>query len=313
MKKIEILCFSGGGSKSLATIGVLKQLEEQAKNKKVIVNIKEVTGVSAGSITGLAYILGYSSSELEEEILEKNFEHLKDIKITNFFSKFGLDSGKNIISWIETLILKKGFDKNITFKEFYEKTKIVFKVLSTNLSKYKYTCFDYINTPNVKVTSAIHMSICIPFYFCAQTYNNDIHVDGALIDNYPIKLYKYNLENVLGVKIVNYGEMSHHNVEYKINSIDSFIYNVIYCFIVQKEKQTTLNDKFKKHTIYIYTNEKNSINFILTKEEKLKLVSLGYDACKEYFEIHSNDNLLEETESKLDINVDSNLDSDLEN
>jgi predicted acylesterase/phospholipase RssA len=283
MKKIEILCFSGGGAKAIATIGVLKHIEELIKDTKIITDIKEVCGVSAGTIIGLAYVLGYKYLELQEEILEKNFESLKDIKITNFLSKYGLDSGKNIITWLDTIILKKGFDKNITFKELHKKTNITFKVLATNLNKYQYTCFDHINTPDMLVTNAIHMSISIPFYFCAQKYENDYHVDGALIDNYPIKLYKENLDNVLGVKIVNYGEMSHHKVEYKINTIDSFIFNVLYCFIIQKEKETTLNEKYKKHTIYIYANEKNAINFSLSKDEKLKLINIGYIASQSYF------------------------------
>ena len=289
MKKIEILCFSGGGSKSLAIIGVLKKLEEQVEKKKISLNIKEISGVSAGSILGLAYILGYTSSQLEEEIMEKNFEHLKDIKITNFFIKYGIDSGKNIISWIDTMILKKGYNKNITFKELYDKTNITFKVLATNLNKYKYTCFDWQNTPDVIVTDAIRMSISIPFYFHMQKYNNDIHVDGALIDNYPIKLYKSNLDNVLGIKIVNYGEMEEHDVDYKINSIDGYMFNLLYCVIVQKEKETTLNNIYKKHTIYIYTNEKNSINFIMSKDEKTKLISLGYTSCQNYFNMYNNE------------------------
>jgi hypothetical protein len=70
--------------------------------------------------------------------------------------------------------------------------------------------------------------------------------------------------------------MSHHKVEYKINTIDSFILNVLYCFIIQKEKETTLNEEYKKHTIYIYANEKNAINFLSQHDWKLDLAVDAY-------------------------------------
>lgn len=284
MKKIDTLCFSGGGAKAVAIAGIFKKLQELQNENKIEMNIKEISGVSAGSILGLVYILGYTSTEIEQEIINKKFEDFKDIKYTNFFTTYGIESGKNIIGWIESLISRKGFDKDITFKELYETKSIVFKVLATNLNKYKYTCFDYINTPDVKITQAIRFSISIPFYFCAERYENDIHVDGALIDNYPIKLYKDNLSNVLGIKFINYGEMEHHTVEYKINTLDSFIYNVIYCFLIGKEKETTMHEEYKKHTIYVYTDDKRSFNFMLTPQEKTDLITLGYNLCTEYFD-----------------------------
>ena len=283
MKKIEKLCFSGGGARAFATVGVLKKLKDLVKTGDIEMSINEVSGVSAGSIIGLGYIIGYSGYELEEEIMEKNFEDLKDIRYTSIFTSYGIESGKNFITWVETMILKKGFNKDITFLELFKKTNIKFKVLATNLNKYKYTHFDYINTPDVKVTRAIRLSISVPFYFCAEKYENDIHVDGAVIDNYPIKLYKDDLTNVLGVKIINHGEMSEHQVENKINSIDSFIYNLLYCIVIQKEKHTTIDEDYKKHTIYIYTDDRKSLNFMLSKEEKQNLIDLGYSSCETFF------------------------------
>ena len=100
MKEINILLLSGAGSKCIAYIGVLKKLKELSDEKKIKLDIKEICSVSAGSIIGLLYILGYSIDELKDELLLKNLEQLKDIKYTNFFSYFGIDSFKNIISWI---------------------------------------------------------------------------------------------------------------------------------------------------------------------------------------------------------------------
>lgn len=283
MKEINILLLSGAGSKCIAYIGVLKKLKELSDEKKIKLDIKEICSVSAGSIIGLLYILGYSIDELKDELLLKNLEQLKDIKYTNFFSYFGIDSCKNIISWIEYLIKKKIETSNITFKELYDKYKIHYKVLATNLHKYNYTIFDYINTPDYAVIKAIRLSISIPFYFHAIKYKNEYHVDGAIIDNYPIKLYKSKLINVLGIKSINYGELRNHKVDNKINSLDTFIYNIIYCIIVQKEKETSINEEYQKHTIYIYTNNKRAIDFSISLEDKLNMIDIGYSKCEEFF------------------------------
>ena len=283
MREINILVMSGGGSKAISYIGVIKRMEELRVQNKIILNINEVCGVSAGSIIGLLYLLGYTYEELEQEVVNKKLEHLKDIRISNFFTNYGIDSGKNIMNWIESLLVRKGYDKNITFKQLYDMINKKFVIMATNLNKYKHTFFDYINTPDISILKAVRMSISIPFYFTCERYNNDVHVDGALIENYPIKMYKDNLKNVLGFKIINYGELKEHSVEYKINSIDTFIYNVIYCFIVQKERQTTLNDEYKMHTIYIYLDDKNAVNFSMTGEDKKNMIKKGYEASCDYF------------------------------
>ena len=280
---ITTLVLSGGGSKALTYIGVLKKLEELSEEKKIILNVTEICGVSAGSILGFLYILGYNSKELEKEVINKKFHQLKDISFASFLTYYGIDSGKNIMNWIESLILKKGYNKNITFKELFNKKKIVLKILSTNINKFKYTSFDNINTPDVCISKAIRCSISIPFYFFIEKYRGDIHIDGAIIDNYPINLYKDNLEGVLGIKTINYGEQLTHEVDNKINSIDSYIFHVIYCIIIRKESYTTLNENYQKHTIYICSPEQQSINFNLKSSEKQKLIDLGFLFCNKYF------------------------------
>src|ERR1700722_4982638 len=98
MKEINILILSGGSSKGIAYIGVFKKLQElQELNKLQIesnesdlipkINIKQITSVSAGSIFALVYTIGYTYKEMLEEVLTKNFDNLRNIKIMNFISK----------------------------------------------------------------------------------------------------------------------------------------------------------------------------------------------------------------------------------
>lgn len=319
-KEINTLIFSGGGVKGLAYIGILKKIEELSINNKdididnkeididinkkdtdidinkiiyPIFNIKHICTVSAGSIFGLTYLLKYSSDEITQEVLNKKFERLRNIKFSNLISHFGIDSGNNILLWLENLIINKGYDKDITLKQFYVLNNIQFDIIATNLNKYEYTIFNYLNTPNVKVTDAIRMSIGIPFVFTVVKYdiysdkmgNGDIHVDGGLIESYPIHLFKNNLENVLGFKLLTGKENIYDKKQEDINSIEQYIYHVLSCFASQRNRKLMSNEMYKDHTIYIDTkNITSSMNFCLSSSNKKKLIEVGYLAATKYFE-----------------------------
>ena len=258
--EINTLIFSGGGVKGIAYIGVLKFLNElckknvdtgnvdtgnanaegNVKNKTIPkINITTVCGVSIGSIVGLLFVLGYDWIELIEELNNINLHKLKRFKIKNLLTHYGFDTGNKIIQWIESLIVKKGYSKNITFKQLYLIKSVNLQILASNVNKYTYTIFDSINTPDLSIKEAIRMSISVPFLFTIKEYNGDIHVDGSLINNYPIKLFKDNLDNVLGLKLITKGEFECHNLDLKIDTLDSYIYNIMKCFMVHKEKETT--------------------------------------------------------------------------
>lgn len=300
-REINTLVFSGGGVKGIAYIGVLKYLYEICKKREENINdnndsdenkyripkidINTVCGVSIGSVVGLLYILGYNYEELIEELNNINLQTLKNLKIRNLLNEYGFDSGNKIINWIETLIVKKGYAKNITFKQLYSIKNINLQVLASNVNKYTYTIFDSINTPELPIKQAIRMSIGVPFLFTVKEYNGDIHVDGGLINNYPIKLFKDNLDNVLGLKLVTKGEFVDHNIDLKIDNFESYMWNIMKCFMVQKEKETTLSYVYKEHTICIETEDvTNLLNFGLTDEEKNRLINIGYESALKYFE-----------------------------
>ena len=298
-KEYNILINSGGGCRGVAYVGVFRKIEELINERKVLeqmenfkeseckipkINIKTVCAVSVGTIFSLIYLIGFNYIEMLEEVLKKNFEQLKNIRIMNFATKFGLDSGDNFINWLKELMKRKDFDPEIKLKDFYEKTKVDFQIMATNLNKYCYKKFNYIDTPNVKVLDAIRMSISIPFVFTANEYENDIYVDGGLIDNYPINQFKDSLDKVLGFKLVNYGELESHDIDHPIDDIESFIYHILTCYVVQKEKHTSRTEEFKNCTVYIHTeNITQSVNFGLTPQEKHKLIEIGYNITNDFF------------------------------
>lgn len=296
--EINKLAFSGGAIKGIAYVGVFKKIEELIYERKIhpdpeksnipLFNIKTICAVSVGSIFSLIYLLNYTYSEMLEEVLNKRFDQLKDIRIMNFVSKYGLDNGSNLISWIQSLMNKKGINPNITLKEFYELNQVDFQIMATNLNKYCYKKFNYSETPDVKVLDAIRMSISVPFLFTINEFEGDIHIDGGLIDNYPIRVFEGDLNNFLGFKLINHGEMDTHDVDERIDDIESYIYHILSCYMVQKEKHTTRSEEFQNCTVYIHTEDiTQSVNFALTAEEKHKLIEIGYKSVDNFFKSKS--------------------------
>ena len=300
--EINKLAFSGGAIKGIAYIGVFKKIEELIYERRIaeskpdfdsntcnipLFNIHTVCAVSVGSIFSLIYLLKYTYAEMLEEILHKNFEQLKEVRIMNFVSKYGLDNGNNMMNWLKDLMKKKDVNPEITLKEFHDLNGIDFQVMATNLNKYCYKKFNYIDTPDVKVIDAIRMSISIPFLYTINEYDGDIHVDGGLIDSYPIRMFNGNLDNFLGFKLINHGEMDAHDVDERIDDIESYIYHILSCYMVQKEKKITTSEEYKNCTIYIHTEDiTQSVNFALTTIEKTRLIDIGYKSVNDFFKMN---------------------------
>jgi NTE family protein len=299
-KKIETFMFSGGAMKGIAYIGALKRLEELQRDSEIILNIHKIYAVSIGSMFAFLYTLGYSHRELEQEILDKNFDHLKNIKFDNFLKRYGLDTGDEITNWIETLVIKKGYSKDITFNELYKHSGIDLHIFATNLNRYKQEDFNYTTTPRMKVIRAIRMSIGIPLIFGIQKYRGNVYIDGGIINNYPIKtLDKRELDTLLGLKLVTIGEFDDHIVDNKIDNISSYFSNLMACYIIQKEKSTTLSNEYRNHTISIQTQHiTNGLDYSMTLEQKKALIQAGYDATQQYFrdsfKLHVIDDLIED-------------------
>lgn len=275
------LILSGGGVKGFAYIGVFKKLLEE-KKLKANEFIKNIIGVSIGSVFGLLLIVGHTYDEMYEEFVNKNLTELTDYKISNFVKNYGFESGKIFMAWLETLLLKKGIDKNITFEELYKKTNINYSVVATNLSLYKQEIFNKDISPNMRVLKAIRMSISLPLILTKQNYKNNIYIDGGVIHNLPMKLAESDFPNVLGINLISINE---GNKEYIIDSVDKYMYHVCNCFFRFKSNVDT---RYKEKVIDINIEEIESFNWNITEEQKKYLIECGYRDTDKYFKNKNN-------------------------
>jgi NTE family protein len=197
MEEIDTLIICGGGMKSCAIIGALNYLDE----KGILKNIKKYAGTSAGSFIITLLVINYTPNEIEQTIFSQGNNLIKEsyLKVLyNIFKSYGIYSADKMYKYLESLFEAKGFSKNITFKELYEKTGKLLTLTGTSLSEEDTFYFNCYTQPDMKIIDGVRISISIPIYFTSvkYTFNSQIHtlVDGGVLNNFP--LYYYDICNL---------------------------------------------------------------------------------------------------------------------
>jgi len=268
---MKCLVFSGGAEKGICYIGILKFLEEY----KLLDNLECIFGTSIGAVIGTLISIGYTSRELEYLILKSNIKELilpEEFNIDNLINLFGFHEPYKLHKLIRLLIEKKTNIQNITFKQHFEKYNINLVITSSCLSEYKCYYFSHENYPDFPIFDAICMSICIPILFQPIKYDNKLFVDGALYDNYPIfnATEIYQKDDILGFFLLN-----KHTSRKDINSIEDYLI-VLLKSIDVKFVYLPIN-LYHEITVFI------KINHITETKDIVKLIQIGYDCVKEYY------------------------------
>ena len=103
---LENLVLGGCQLKGLAFIGAIQYLEEL----NIINDIKNVCGVSSGSIFALSICLGFTSYELKEISMGLCLDDLKSQETKNVFKLFenyGFDNGSQFSKLFKIILEKK--------------------------------------------------------------------------------------------------------------------------------------------------------------------------------------------------------------
>jgi NTE family protein len=272
VKKYDTLVLSGGGIKGLAHLGALKYLFEQ----KIIDSIKNYVACSVGTIVSYLIIIGYKPDDLFVFFKILNIDNLKSINFENILSDYGVDNGQLLIKLLEILTLNKFGKKTFTFLELYNKTNIKFTTTSVCLNTKSIEYFNYENNPDMDVLLAIRMSIAIPFIFSPVKHNDKYYVDGGLMNNYPIDFVNENIDNIIGITIID-----GNDEVCEINTFEDFIIQIIYAAIDSSSSKNI--QYFKKQTIEIKLEKKFGLYSSIGMDEKEELFNFGYISSANYF------------------------------
>lgn len=123
----------------------------------------------------------------------------------------------------------------------------------------------------MKVLDAIRISISIPIIFVPCVFENKIFVDGGCLDNYPIHLFKQNMNKTIGIYVNDY-----KNYVANINNVEEYLKNIMDCFLEGISNYCSSFDSM--HTIKI---DCNNINGTINEQFNMMFEN-GYEITYKY-------------------------------
>lgn len=212
------LVLSGGGSKGVAHIGVIKALEEND------IPIDYVAGTSMGAVIGGLYASGYSPQEMTELVMSKEFNKWVESEVSKeyryYFKKSANDAswisleydvnGKknrrkislpaNIVSphMMDFAIMETFTQPTAVSNGDFDKLFVPFRCVAADVAN---------NKPVVlrkgDLGKSIRASMSFPFYFKPIEINETLMFDGGMYNNFPKDVVKedFNPDVILGSKV----------------------------------------------------------------------------------------------------------------
>lgn len=314
------LVFEGGGVKGIAYCGALQVIEE----KGILKDIRRTAGTSAGAITAGLLAVGYSTGEILQLLSQTSFKNFMDsywgfLRDTiAFFRYYGWYKGNYFKRWFENLIEQKTGDKNLTFRQLYEKSKLepaVFRelvVTGTNLNTRSTEIFSAETSPDLAVAQAIRISMSIPAFFRVVRWNRTRYADGGLFYNYPINIFDnaryledpafgkpapydsrpgsaFNCQT-LGFRVDTRDEIegfAHPPVARSVNSLKDFLLAIVSGYLEGMNRRHLHKNDWHR-TIFIDSLGIKTTQFDLTQQEVNNLVASGRQGAAAYFQWFDN-------------------------
>ena len=276
LSKIDTIVLSSGGIKGMYFLGFLKALFEHIDRN----NIKHYISCSVGVIFSFVLIIGYTLDEIENILLNYDLNKLvPKINLDNLLLDLGLTDGEAFIEFFEDLFEYKSINKNITFKELYDITKIKFTITVTNFSKQSVEYWNFENTPDLTILQGLLASSRVPIYFKPLKVNNDYYIDGCIINGYPIDIIPIeNVNNVIGACITNSNKIDEIKNLFisndKYDKIIEYISLIISLFFYNKLQ--VLNKKYINRTVQFIDLYGDCMNLTIDNSSKQFLINSSY-------------------------------------
>ncbi len=303
--KYNILVFEGASTKIYAYIGAIQYMFEN----NILKNINTFIGTSSGSIICMLLSLGYTPNEIKNIIFHINPNDYgagicKIIGLINVYKTFGYVNPEKYIQWIKTQIKNKTGNENTTFKELYDLTNKDLVITGTCLNKRESHFYNRFSNADMPIYKAVQISTALPFLFPPIKWDDDILVDGGILENFPIyyikedgsfpnsrkEIVKYNHKKhkinnkVLGIKVTSFIEKKNQFDE-KINNVIEFNLNIINTLLTQIERNSIKKGYYNNTVDIIIPNNIDNFELNLSENDKMELFSLGYTFIKDFFEL----------------------------
>lgn len=275
--------FEGGGVKGIAFIGALKALADRGFFPY------RVAGTSVGAIIASMVACGYTPDELKEILEGLNLEELKGktaynrLKgigpIINMFVSKGMYTTTPLEKKLEKLYLAKGKQ---TFLDLKRGDDYLLKVIVTDLTSRKMIIIPNdlkrynIDPDSFPIAKGVTMSSCMPIFYQPMKLLNNLVIDGGLISNFPIWIFK-DQEKIPTIGFNLYSKKD------KVNHRSPFMdYIASVISSGQIKEYRNINSQIK--IININTFNIRSMDFGISTKDKHRLYMSGYASAMKFLQ-----------------------------
>ena len=270
MKQSVALVLSSGGSKGLAHIGVIKELEKQG------FEITSISGSSIGSVIGGLHAMG------------KLDEYTKWIKTLNKKLVWGLMdftfSSNGLLKGVRVFDKMKTFIPDIPI----EKMDIPFTAVATDIINEKEVVFS-----KGSFYESIRASVSIPTLITPVKYKDTFLIDGGVLNPIPIEYVIRNQSDIL-VVVNLYGDKVERTTKAKISKKSSN--GMLNGFVGSLNRLISSGDKNSIGYFSLLNNTTNAMVHKLAKHNIEKhqpdiVISIPHNAAST-FDFHKADELI---------------------
>jgi len=203
------LVLSGGGAKGFAHIGVLNVLEDAG------IKIDYIGGTSMGAVIGGLYAVGYNAKQIDSIIDVTNFSNVLNDYIPrsskNFyekrndelyaltlpFNKFRIGAPEALSKGMYNFNLLSRLTLPVRHVRNFNELPIPFVCVGTNIALGEQVVFD-----KGILAQAITGSSSLPSIFAPIVIDDNLIIDGGVLNNYPIEeVRKMGADIVIGVDV----------------------------------------------------------------------------------------------------------------
>lgn len=286
-KKITKITLGGGGIKCISQLGFVKYLFE----KEMAENITHINAVSGGAIIGCGLAIGMTYDEIFDLMMKRidfnmianSFNIFNPAYIFNLLKNYGLTENNYIYELIGDVLEERLGNKDLTFKELYEKTGKTFIVGSTDYTRKKMVFFrNNEKYKDIPIRFAIRLSMNIPILFEPIYHNESAYLDGGLMDNFPITFFDKDeyCEDVVGLRIETDDKVERDNIDNVFDYFTGFFdihFNTLN-HIYEQEYNTI-------RTIKLVVPKIPLQKFDIKDQLKTDLIKIGYESTKTFFNL----------------------------
>ena len=283
----KIICFDGGGVRTIAALVFLKKLEAES-GKKVADIFDMFIGTSAGAFNAACFAFGGFSADKVKKYWSKIYLD-KIMKSSFFWDKASLIQARPRYDSEGRAELLNQIFKSNTLKE----SNKPFLCYAYDIEKRTHVVFDTANTPNTLFTDAIAASSAAPMYFPThQMRDKSWMIDGSIVSNNPTLIgysYSKKILEANNIKILSLGSGLHKkkikgDISTKWGGV-GWLRNDIIGMLLDSEIHNEISNDFFSENYLRINSSLGKINKFLDddSEENLERIHLmGMDWWTEY-------------------------------